>query len=267
MATTPFATLLTDFGREDPWVGSIKAALWAIQPDFRIVDISHEVPPHDVFAAAFTLYRCYRDYPSWTINLCVVDPGVGGGRRPIMVVTEDRYFIGPDNGVFSFLYEFDVIYKVIHITADHYFRRPLSQTFHGRDVFAPVAAWLSRGIDSSRFGEVVEDYVRIPVPVDRPSGDNLVAGEVCAVDRFGNLITNVRTSTLAALGRATGKGRFRVLVGGQEIPVVEGGYGQGVPLFALLNASGLLEIAADRRSAAEALGITSRGKEISVESF
>ncbi|MEW6757592.1 MAG: SAM-dependent chlorinase/fluorinase [Acidobacteriota bacterium] len=264
----PIVTLLTDFGLQDPWVGSLKGVLWSIQPAFRIVDLCHEVPPHDVFSGAFTLYRSYRDFPPWTIHLCVVDPGVGTARRPILVVTDDRYFIGPDNGIFSFVYQFETAFKVVHVTADHYFRKKVGQTFHGRDVFAPVAAWLSKGIDSSRFGEAVEDFVRLPVPVDRRVGDSLVKGELCGVDRFGNLLTNVRAETLAELASVSGRTRFKVLVAGQEVPLVDsGGYAQEAPLFALVGSAGLLEVAASQRSAAEMLGISGRGKEVGVMAF
>lgn len=260
----PIVTLLTDFGTDDPWVGSLKSVLWQIQPAFKIVDLTHAVPPHDILSGAFTLYRCYRDYPSWSIHLCVVDPGVGGPRRPILVVTNERYFVGPDNGIFSFVYANEVVEKVVHVTADHYFRRPLSETFHGRDVFAPIAGWLSKGIDSSRFGDEIEDYVRLQVPQDRIVGESLIKGEVCAVDRFGNCITNIRSATLQELTQKTNRQRFKALVGGQEIPVVTGGYGQEAPLFALVGSSGLLEIAASTRSAAQLLGITGPGKEVGV---
>lgn len=262
--SAPLITLLTDFGTGDPWVGTLKGVLWSIQPAFRIVDLTHEIPPHDVFQAAFTLFRCYRDFPPWTIHLCVVDPGVGGDRRPLLVVTDDRYFIGPDNGLFSFVYAHDAVSRVIHITADHYFRRPVSQTFHGRDVFAPVAAWLSKGIDSSRFGEVVEDPVTFPVPVDRIGEDGLLRGEVCAVDRFGNLLTNVRQQTLDTL-RQRAEGRpLTVVLGEREIPVTSGGYGHQAPLFALVGSSGLLEIAAREASCAQVTGIRSRGTPVVV---
>jgi S-adenosylmethionine hydrolase len=262
--SSPFITLLTDFGLDDPWVGSLKGVLWSIQPAAKIVDMTHAVPPHDVFAGAFTLYRCYRDYPAWTVHLCVVDPGVGGPRRPILVVTDDRYFLGPDNGLFSFVYQFDVVHRVLHVTADHYFRRPLSETFHGRDLFAPVAGWLSKGIDSSRFGDEITDYVSIPVPVDALSEAGAVQGEVCAVDRFGNLLTNVRQGTLQALRERTGERPLAVALGDREIPVVSGGYGQELPLFALVGSSGLLEIAARQRSAAELTGVTARGAKVTV---
>ena len=256
--------LLTDFGCDDPWVGGVKSVLLSIDPALRTVDITHSVPPHDVFAGAFTLFRAYRDFPPWSIYLCVVDPGVGGARRPIIVVAADRYFIGPDNGLFSFIYQHTEVDRVVAITADHYFRRPVSDTFHARDVFAPVAAWMAKGIESSKFGDPVEDYVKIPIPVDKVVGDTLIKGEVCALDRFGNLITNIRVETLAGFAEQSGKKRFKVLLAGQELPLVSGGYVQDRPLFALVNGSGLVEIAASSRSASEALGITSRGREVGV---
>jgi len=265
--STPIITLLTDFGHGDPWVGSMKGVLWSIQPGCRIVDLSHSVPPHDVFGGAFTLYRTFRDFPSRTIHVCVVDPGVGGPRRPLLVVTGDHYFVGPDNGVFSFIYRYGDLSRVIAVTAEHYFRRPTSQTFHGRDVFAPVAGWLSRGIDASRFGEDIDDYVTIPVPEDKVVGDNLIQGEICCVDRFGNLITNIRRETLDDLSERTGKKRFKVLVAGQEAPFVTTGYGQETALFALVNSAELVEIAAPRSSAAQALGIFGRGREVSIMCF
>ena len=260
----PLITLTTDFGTSDPWVASLKAALLAAQPDFRILDITHEVPKHDVAAAAFALYRCYRDFPIGTIHLCVVDPGVGGIRRPILVVSENHTFIGPDNGVFSYIYERDTVYRVVHINADHYFRRPVSDTFHARDVFAPIAGQLSKGFDPTRFGEVVTDFVRVAVPLDSIVGDALVKGEVCVVDRFGNLVTNIHHQTLESLAEKTGKATFKVLIAGHEIPILSGGYAQETPLFALMGAYGFLEISCNQRSAAEALGISGRGKEVGV---
>lgn len=258
----PFIALYTDFGTDDPWVGELKAALWSVQPAFRILDATHAVPPHDLQAGAFALYRTYRSLPPWTIHLCIVDPGVGGPRRPILVVTEDRYFLGPDNGVFSYIYQYETVNRIIHITADHYFTRPVSQTFHARDLFAPVAGWLSKGIDSTKFGEVIDDPVKVAVPLDRAVGESLLKGEVCAVDRFGNLITNIRRSTLEELTSRTGKSRFKALVAGHEVPFVsEGGYAQEAPLFALFNSAGLLEVAGSSRSAAEALGV-GRGKDV-----
>lgn len=260
----PIVTLTTDFGTSDPWVASLKAALIQTQPEFHILDITHDIPKHDVAAAAFALYRCYRDFPPRTIHLCVVDPGVGGPRRPILVASEDHYFIGPDNGVFSYVYERDTVYRVIHITSDHYFHRPVSDTFHARDIFAPVAGQLSKGLDATKFGDLITDFVKVGVPLDGIVGDTLVKGEVCSVDRFGNLVTNIHHQTLLALAEKLGKSTFKVLIAGHEIPILSGGYAQEVPLFALLGAYGFLEISCNQRSAAEALGITVRGKEVGV---
>lgn len=260
--TTPLVALYTDFGTDDPWVGELKAALWAIQPAFHILDMTHTIPPRDIAAGAFAIYRSYRALPPWTINLCVVDPGVGGPRRPILVVDDDRYFIGPDNGLFSYVYQFGAVNRVVHITAEHYFRRPVSQTFHARDVFAPIAGWLGKGIDPAKFGDFIEDFVRVQVPVDRAVGETLVKGEVCAVDRFGNLLTNIRRATLEETSARTGKTKFKILVAGHELPfVAEGGYAQEAPLFALVGSSGLVEVAGASRSAAEALGV-GRGKDV-----
>jgi len=260
----PMVTLTTDFGTTDPWVASVKAALLTVNPDMKICDISHAVPKHDVVTGSFTLYRCFRDFPQWTIHLCVVDPGVGGSRRPILVTTDGYYFVGPDNGVFSYIYETETVERVIHITADHYFHKPVSQTFHARDVFAPIVGWLSKGIESASFGDLIEDYQRIPVPMDRIVGDNLLKGEVCAVDHFGNLITNIRLKTLKEFSQRTGKSRFKVLIAGRELQILTGGYQQKADLFALINSSDLVEISSSTRSAAEVLGITVRGKEVGV---
>ncbi len=259
-------TLLTDFGNEDPWVGVMKGVLSSIQPTLRIIDLTHAVPPHDVFSGAFTLYRSYADFPTGTINLCVVDPGVGGERRPLIVQTKDYLFVGPDNGLFSFLYKFDEVRKTIAVEASWYFRKPVSRTFHGRDVFAPVAAWLARGIDPSNFGREINDFAVIPVPVDSIGEDDSIEGEVCAVDRFGNLITNVRRATLDALAVKSGKQGFKVVIAGKELDLTDGGYEQDAPLFALVNSSNLVEIAADAVPASKLLGVEKRGAPVKVTS-
>lgn len=262
--TRPTLALYTDFGTDDPWVAEVKSALWEIQPQLKILDVTHTIPPHDIPAAAFALLRTSHTLPPWTIHFCIVDPGVGGARRPILVVADDHYYIGPDNGVFTYILEYEMITRVIHLNAEHYFRQPVCHTFHARDLFAPVAGWLAKGLDPMKLGDLIEDPVKVAVPMDRSVGDNLVKGDICAVDRFGNLITNVRLGTLQEVATRTGKGRFKVLVAGQELPLVpSGGYSQQYPLFALINSAGLVEIAGYARSAAQALGI-GRGKEVGV---
>ncbi len=260
----PFVALYTDFGNDDPWVGELKASLWSVQPQFKILDMTHAIPAHDVTSGAFELFRGSRHLPPWTINIGVVDPGVGGPRRPIMVITENGYFIGPDNGLFSYIYLHDEVHKVLHLTSSHYFRQPVSATFHARDVFAPIAGWLSKGIDSAKLGDEIEDFVRLPVPVDKMVGESLVKGEVRVVDRFGNLVTNIRQATLDELSQKSGKTKFRALVAGHEMPFVqEGGYSQDHQLFALINSSGLVEIACFSKPASEVLGV-GKGKDVGV---
>ena len=264
MPKAPMIALLTDFGRADHWVGSLKAALLGIQPDFKIIDVSHEIARHDVVGGAFALYRSYRDFPPWTVHLAIVDPGVGGPRRPIIVTTDDRWFIGPDNGIFSYIYERDYVSRVIHVTADHYFKKPVSETFHARDVFAPIAGWLTQGIDSTKFGDVIEDFTRLQVPLDRIVGDSLIKGEVCAVDRYGNLVTNIRSATIQTLAEKTGKNKFKLLISGHEMPIVQGGYNQPLQIFGVIGSSDLVEISCNQRSAADVLGITASGKEVGI---
>src|SRR5262245_38336035 len=148
----PIITLTTDFGTQDYYVGAMKGAMLEVNPNVLIVDISHDVPNHDLLGGAFVLRACYYDFPLHTIHVAVVDPGVGTKRRPIMVKTENYYFIGPDNGIFSFIYECERVVGVWHLDAAHYFRPEISGTFHGRDIFAPVAGYLSKLMSAEDFG-------------------------------------------------------------------------------------------------------------------
>ena len=150
-------TLLTDFGTADYFVGAMKGVIFSINPTARVVDITHEIPPHDIRAGAFTLHAVYKSFPPQTIHVAVVDPGVGSTRRPILVVGGDQFFVGPDNGLFGYVYEREPRCRVFHLTREEYFRRPVSQTFHGRDIFAPVAAALSRGVEPPELGDEIKD--------------------------------------------------------------------------------------------------------------
>ena len=138
-------TMTTDFGLTDYFVAAMKGVIYSINPAAEIVDITHQISPHDIYAAAFTLMCCYKDFPRNTLHLVVVDPGVGSARRPIMVMTDEHNFIGPDNGVFSYIYQREHVNRVVHFTTEHYFRQPVSKTFHGRDVFAACAAYVWTG--------------------------------------------------------------------------------------------------------------------------
>ena len=190
MKRAPVITLLTDFGTQDYFVAAVKGIILTTNPSVSIIDITHEVPAQDIEAGAFTLLTCYRDFPARTIHVAVVDPGVGSARRPIVIRAGSHYFVGPDNGLFSYVLDQEPSHKIFHVTASKYFRQPPSPTFHGRDVFAPIAAALSNGVKPHEFGPRIKDEVRLAplAPVKRPDGK--LEGRIIHIDRFGNCITN-----------------------------------------------------------------------------
>jgi hypothetical protein len=256
----PLITLTTDFGLREYFVAAMKGAILSVHREVDIVDITHEIQSHDILEAAFTLHCAYPAFPPRTIHLVVVDPGVGSARRAIIVVTANHCFVGPDNGVFSLIYENEPVERVISITAEHYFRRPVSETFHGRDIFAPVAAWIARGIDASRFGEPITDFVqRMPPRVTR-NAVGALQGIVLHVDRFGNLITNLSAAELQRMGKV---GEFTVA--GQRIHRLVRNYAEGLPgePVALVGSAGYFEIAVQQGSAADLLK-AGRGTEVGV---
>jgi S-adenosylmethionine hydrolase len=167
-------SMTTDFGEADYFVPAMKGVIYGINPAVDIVDLTHSIPPHDIYAAAFMLMCCYRDFPKNTLHLAVVDPGVGTARRPIMVMTDDYNFIGPDNGVFSYIYQQAHVNRIVHFTEEHYFRQPVSNTFHGRDVFAPCAAYVSKLVDWRKMGEEISDPVRFNTPTPLVASDKQI---------------------------------------------------------------------------------------------
>jgi S-adenosylmethionine hydrolase len=261
----PQIALLTDFGTRDSYAAQVKAVISGIAPGSQITDITHEVPAYDIEAGAFLLHTSYRAFPKLSVFLAVVDPGVGGPRRPIMICTDDYYFIGPDNGIFSYIYETDFVYRTIHITADHLFREPVSRTFHARDIFAPAAAWLLRGTDSSNFGEIINDPTRLELRKPKSLGAKLMKGQVMWVDSFGTLITNLPSDGAARMAESNPGKKLQIMIGATEILVqLDGGFqgAQGAPT-AYAGSSSYLEIACVRASAADTLQI-GRGKEIAL---
>lgn len=244
MRSDPIITLTTDFGYDDPFAGVMKGVILNINPAAKIVDLTHGIQPHDIRGAAYTIGMNYQYFPPNTIHVVVVDPGVGSRRRPLLVEADRHYFIGPDNGVFSYIYRLcPEIMQAIHITSRHYFLSAVSPTFQGRDVFAPAAAWLSRGLPMSRFGESVNDCQTIPMSVPSLSHDGALLGEVIHIDRFGNAITNITTAELAMLPGADGPEALRVVFREQEVLLTQF-YAQGKDnsLCALLNSSAHLEL-------------------------
>ncbi len=266
MAPTPqpplTITLTTDFGSSDHLVAAMKGVILKINPDVRILDISHNVLPYDILDGAMTIAQAYKYYPSRTVHVVVVDPGVGTSRRPLLVSGDTHYFVAPDNGVLSMIYEREERLTVRHVTAEHYFHAPISNTFHGRDIFAPIAAWIAKNGQPASFGEPVTDFVRFAMPKAKVNG-NTVKGIVLKVDHFGNLITNITAEDVPQLV-SSGAG-MKLTIGQKEVSRFVQTYAQGVQNepIALIGSSGFLEVAISKGHAARALA-AQRGVEVSV---
>jgi S-adenosylmethionine hydrolase len=187
----PIISLTTDFGEHDPFVGIMKGVILGINPSVQIVDLCHQVPAHRILEASFLLNSSYRYFPFGTIHVVVVDPGVGSRRRPILVQTPQFFFVAPDNGVLSYLYQEQPDLQVFHLTESRYFRPEISQTFHGRDIFAPAAAWLSTGLSPHALGPRIQDYLQLEVPEPRCLAPHVFEFQIIHIDTFGNLITNI----------------------------------------------------------------------------
>lgn len=257
-------TLITDFGHNDHFVGVMKGVMVGINPEVEIVDVCHQVNSYDIFDAAYVLAQSYRFFPSDTIHLVVVDPGVGTARRPLLARTMDQKFVAPDNGVLSLVYEREENIEVRHVTSDHYFLNPVSNTFHGRDIFAPVVGWLSKGLEVDKFGEPITDYAKFSSPKAKKVSDTLVKGVVIRVDKFGNIITNITPEDVPQLFQENPPA-FKIVIGQQEITKLNLAYSMGKPseIFAMVGSSGFLEVCTNRGSAAKTLN-ANRGAEVGV---
>jgi len=260
----PIVTLTTDFGINDHFVGTMKGVILNIAPDATIVDINHAVQAFDVLDGALTIAQAYDYFPSGTIHVVVVDPGVGTARRPILMSTEKHYFVAPDNGVLSLVYNREERIRVRHITGEHYFLQPVSNTFHARDVFAPVAGWLAKGVDGEKFGDEISDYVRFNAPKPKATDARTMKGVILKVDRFGNLITNFTPQEVPALFQAEPPA-FKIQLGKSEISEMHANYAEGAPneVFGILGSMGYLEIAANRAAAAQLVG-AGKGSEVTI---
>jgi S-adenosylmethionine hydrolase len=237
--------LLTDFGTSDYYVAAMKGVIYSINASANVIDITHDIGPQDVASAAFILQACHRDFPAGTIFLCVVDPGVGSNRRPIIAQTDRYFFVGPDNGLFSFVLDDSA---TVHAIENRRFFPPLvSSTFHGRDVFAPVAAFLSEGIKITEFGPRIHDAIVLPDTEPIHVDENTIEGRVIHIDRFGNLITNFPSSLAERFSK--------IDVGRISINDLQSSYaeaGSDRP-FAIVGSAGFIEISVMNGSAAETL--------------
>ena len=256
----PIITLTTDFGTRDPFVGVVKGVILQIAPGVRLVDLTHEISPHDVLEGALALEAAVPFFPPGTIHLAVVDPGVGSPRRPLAIAAAGQQFVGPDNGLFSFLFCAGD-WRAVRLEAEAYRLPAVSSTFHGRDVFAPAAAHLALGTPLHRFGSPVTDPIVIPWPTARREADQLV-GEVIHTDRFGNLVTSVRALDLEALGPVSS---LVVEVEEKEVGRIVGCYAD-LPwgrAGTIIGSSGRLEISVREESAVAVLGAR-RGSSVRV---
>jgi S-adenosyl-L-methionine hydrolase (adenosine-forming) len=249
--------LLTDFGHRDPFVGTMKGVMLGINPNVHLIDISHKITPQRIREAALVLSASCPYFPPPTIFLVVVDPGVGGTRRPIVVETAEHLFVAPDNGVLGPALDQAEVRRVIHATETRYFRQPISRTFHGRDVFAPLAAWLSCGIQVHEMGTTINGYQRLELPRPRAEAGGDLVGEVIYQDRFGNLITNIAEAWVMEIWGPPPWPGIEVHIDAAVIRGLDSHYAQRSPqeLGLIINSWGLFEVFANGGSAAQETGV------------
>jgi S-adenosyl-L-methionine hydrolase (adenosine-forming) len=248
----PILTLNTDFGWNDPYVGIMKGVILGINPRVTLVDVTHGFSPQRLLEAAFKLGMIADYFPKGTIHLAVVDPGVGGIRRPIVVKTKRHTWVGPDNGIFTRILQAHPESRIFHLTNQNYFLKPVSNTFHGRDIFAPAAAHLSLGLSPAKLGKRLSDPVFLDIPIPK-FNKNTLAGRVLYADHFGNLITNLGQEEITNF---SSQEDLTVRIGRRIIPGLHESYARQKPgkLMALFGSSGYLEIACNLGSAAEMVG-------------
>jgi hypothetical protein len=249
-------TLLTDFGERDYFVASMKGVILGINPHARIIDLSHQVAPHQVEEAAYLLKAAYRYFPDGTVHVAVVDPGVGSARRPLLVSTTRYFFVAPDNGLLSYIYQEELGVEVRQIDNKQYRLESEGTTFDGRDLFAPAAAWLTRGQPPGSYGPLIRDYVRLPIIEPEWQGSVLV-GRVVYVDRFGNLISNLTPFHVKEVLGKSKRSDIVIRIGGLTIEGLVRSYSQGERSAprALINSNGQLEVFVKEGSAAQALNV------------
>jgi len=260
MSSTPIITLTTDFGLRDHYVSAMKAVILGMVNNIRMVDISHQIPPQDVMAGAWVVRNSSMLFPPGTVHLVVVDPGVGTERKPVALKIKDQYFVGPDNGIFSLIGE-DFQYEAVELNREQFWRKERSNTFHGRDIFAPVAAHLANGVKLSALGNPVEKLVtyRWAIPISDRDG---IQGWIVHIDRFGNLISNIPHSLIQETVKDS---NFRIYVGNtilHDLVTTFASVPDGEPA-AYIGSSDKLEIAINKGNAKEMLGVE-KGAQISI---
>ena len=257
----PVIALLTDFGTRDHYAGTMKAGVLGICPDATLIDITHDIPPHDMMTATLELAASYKYFPAGTIFLVVVDPGVGSARRGIAADTGDYRFVAPDNGVLTAVFKETPARRVVELTERRYARATVSRTFEGRDRFAPAAGWLAKGVDLSALGRSAGTIQQLTIPAPQLT-DDLLAGEVLRVDRFGNLVTNIDRKLFDKFIHANGIeiSAATHLIGRVVATYAEAAAGE---VCALFGSTDHLEIAVNAGSASDQLNL-SRGAPVTI---
>lgn len=258
----PLIAFLTDFGTQDHYAGTMKGVVLGICPDATLVDVTHDIPPHDVMSGALELAASYKYFPAGTIFVVVVDPGVGSTRRGVAADTGEYRFVAPDNGVLTAVLRETPAKKIVELTERRYARPTVSRTFEGRDRFAPAAAWLAKGIQLAALGRAVADIQRLDLPAPEASGDT-IRGVVVRVDRFGNLVTNIDRKLVERLGV---EGSVAIDAGGTAVGRLVATYAE-LPadgVGALFGSTDHLELAAPSASAAQRL-VLGRGTVVTVK--
>jgi S-adenosylmethionine hydrolase len=257
-------TLTTDFGLTDGYIAAVKGVILSVNPQVTIIDITHQISPQNISQAAFVLNSAYKYFSPQTVHLVIIDPGVGTKRRAIILKTPQFYFVAPDNGVLSYVvHNYSSSTKItskleaVAITNPKYWHSPVSRTFHGRDIFAPVAAHLSLGVPMKEFGEPLSSITILPLAEIHTEPDGSIIGQVIHLDGFGNLITNITEADLP-------RGKLVVTIGNKSISGLSPNYVQGEKLVALVGSSGYLEIAVREGNAANFLNAVI-GSEVKVK--
>ncbi|MEA3415265.1 MAG: SAM-dependent chlorinase/fluorinase [Thermodesulfobacteriota bacterium] len=246
-------TLITDFGVDDEYVGVMKGVILSINPAAIIVDITHHIEPQDLIHAAYIIKYSFKYFPEGTVHIVVVDPGVGGDRAIIALEVTGHIFLAPDNGVLTLLMDEGNIGPIVRVDDLHYFLESVSQTFHGRDIFAPVAGHLSKGIKIKTLGTPIDkiDLKRLPIKYPGLSNSGELFGTVVSIDRFGNLITNIDAKSLDKFCKACNKEKLEFRIGQNKIIGLSKSYESALPQnpLAIIGSRGYLEIAVNYGSA------------------
>lgn len=256
-------TLTTDFGLQDALVGIMKGVILEINPKAVIIDLCHQISPYNLEEGSFVISHAYHYFPKGSIHVVVIDPGVGSERKAILIEADQHYFVAPDNGVLSGVLDRQQPIRIYHLNQKQFFRPEISQTFHGRDIFAPVSAWLSTGLPASVFGPELHDCVKLPHSLPHHLGPGIFTFNILYIDHFGNLITNIEEAFFnQALSLAQDK-RFSIEIGGQVITHLASRYGslrEGERVGVILGSSGHLEIFAPLARSDLILGLSQGGQ-------